>query len=174
MAPQKSRARKPSRKIKSAPRKAGTDSILLSLAKNNADTAPKAATPAKRFMPPPPTDVLDGVGAKEWKRVCELLSDDDMLTELDTSTLMLYCDAFSDFHRAVKELKKKDEGIVKTGKTNGGQFRNPWYDIKKKAAQEMNQYSVLLGFSPHDRARIKRASQPTGNGNQPPNEFDGI
>ena len=173
MAPQKGRTRKPHRKLKSAAKNPATNSILSIIQKNESKATGKDQPRPARFMPPAPTDVLDDVGVKEWQRVCELLADDGLLTELDTSTLMLYCDAFSDFHKAVAELKKENNQVVKTGKKNGGQFRNPWYDIKKKAAAEMNAYSVLLGFSPHDRARIKRTAV-TPPGGAPANEFDNI
>ena len=172
--PQKSRVRKSRRILKSVPKNKKADSILSLIGNAAGKAGDSQSKPITRFMPEPPTEVLDAVGIKEWHRVCDLLSDDGILTELDTGTLMLYCDAFSDFHRAVQELKKENDEIIKIGKKNGGQWRNPWYDVKKRAAQEMNQYSVLLGFSPHDRARIKRTAGANTPPTQPANPFDAI
>lgn len=167
MARQKSPYRRPHRKIKSAEKNHGTDSILSMLVKNGEKQQAPAA-PVKREVPKPPYDVLDKVGMAEWKRVCEVMIENGTLTDLDLTTLMLHCVACSDFVKACNELKKAKAAPVQQGKKNGGLFRNPWYDIQKKAAQEMNTYSVILGFSQRDRKN--KGSQP----DTPANEFDRI
>lgn len=171
---QKRKARKPRRpnsKINSNRSKTKSDSILSLIGQQAEASAPAKPEPLR--APPAPVDLLDDIGIKEWQRVAELLTEGGLLTDLDTGVLMLYCDAYSDFVRAVRELKKTDkaEQIIKTGKRNNGQYRNPWYDVKKKAGQEMAQYAAVLGLTAYDRGRI------SGNGGKKPerrpaNEFD--
>lgn len=160
-------------KTKSAPNKNATDSVLQMLVDNGKAITKKTADKKPAKLPEPPPGLLDAVGVKEWKRVAELLSIMGVITELDTTAMLLYCDAYSDFVRAVTELTKTKRDIIKSGKNNGGQYRNPWYDVKKKAAAEMNQYSAMLGLSPHDRAKMKSLKPPPAGGGTG-NEFDNI
>jgi P27 family predicted phage terminase small subunit len=157
-------------KKKSVRNKMVTDSVLSLLVKNNATEKPKENKADK--LPQPPADLLDAVGVEEWKRVVGLLSAMGLVTELDVTTLILYCDAYSDFAQAVKEMKKTQRDIIKTGNQRGGQYRNPWYDVKKKAAAEMNQYSTMLGLSPLDRAKMRGATSLPNDA--PENPFDAI
>lgn len=167
MAASKSKVRKPYRRIESAEKNKGADFILAHLVKGSERETKKTA-PAKVAIPKPPEEILDATGMREWRRICQIMIDDGTLSDLDLTTLVLYCDAWADFVRACRELKKKDSGIVQTGKTNGGKFRNPWYDIKKKAMQEMTTYSVVLGFSARDRKNKGMAADA------PANPFDKI
>jgi P27 family predicted phage terminase small subunit len=172
MSQHKSRTVAPHRRIKSALKKQRTDSNMDLLIKNAAEPKPSDEKKKTKSFPKPPAGMLTAVGLAKWREVCEKLQAEyGDVNDLDSNTILFYCDAWQDYVRAVSELKKTKHDIIKRGERNGGQFRNPWHDVKKKAVEEMMRLSAMLGLSEYDRAKIKGASR-AASPSTAPNEFD--
>ena len=63
-----------------------------------------------------------------------------------------YCDSFSQWGKATKEVQKM--GMVYK-KTDGTPGLNPYLRVAREAYQRMMQAAVLLGLSPSSRASLK-------------------
>ena len=102
---------------------------------------------------PPCPGYLTYQAKKEWKRIVPLLSDVQLLSEMDMSSVAAYCQAYSDWVKAVQEIKKgpgmvyaDDKGIPKL---------NPWVKLSKEAFDRMLKAGTLLGLSPSARVGLK-------------------
>jgi P27 family predicted phage terminase small subunit len=115
--------------------------------------------PPEKMPPCPP--FLDAKAKEEWKRAAEVLFPIGLLTEADMMVFAVYCEAFSRWSMAVKEVAKNG-AIVKTpvfnkaGKQTGSiPRRNPYLAIMDDAYTHMIKAGMLLGLSPSSRANLK-------------------
>jgi len=97
-------------------------------------------------------DHLDKEARKEWKRCGDILQSVGLMTELDMAVFAGYCDSFSQWGKATKEVQKM--GMVYK-KTDGTPGLNPYLRVAREAYQRMMQAAVLLGLSPSSRASLK-------------------
>ena len=118
---------------------------------------------------------------KEWKRIAFELERYGLVSKLDRSALVLYCQAWAKMvwaermlSRAMKAAdeareKAEKEGLEYTGgdglmvKTAGGNFTysHHWV-VGKHAASELKRYLDLFGLSPSARTRVTTSDNRQG------------
>lgn len=110
---------------------------------------------------------------KEWKRITPELIKYGLVSKLDRSALVLYCQAWGEYvwakRRLASEMKRAEEGRKQAegeGKewkggdgfmvpTPNGSFQySPYWVAAKRAGDEVNKYLTLFGLSPSSRSRV--------------------
>lgn len=112
----------------------------------------KATASRTCFENPPPEELIDDVAVKEWERIREILKDMEIIGDLDLYALISYCNAYSFYLKATKELSE-GEFIIETEK---GKTSNPLIKIQDLYARQLRDYAMKAGLSID--ARLKHAS----------------
>ena len=113
----------------------------------------KAATgPRNLLTGPPPKDLIDKTARAEWKRVAGILSDMDIVGDLDYAAILGYCNAFSYYKKATLELAN-DDLVVKTER---GTVKNPLINVQDTFARQMRDFAMKAGLSID--TRLKQAA----------------
>jgi P27 family predicted phage terminase small subunit len=102
-------------------------------------------------MPPCPKH-LDKDAKKEWRRSGKVLKAIGLLTDLDMMILAAYCEAYSRWVYAVKNVAEM--GMVRIGK-EGQPVINPYLRIAREAYDQMIRAGTQIGMSPSSRASLK-------------------
>ena len=113
-------------------------------------------------IPPRPSD-LGKDGAKEWKRVCTLLFEEQLLTKWDLPTIKIMCMEWERYYHAVQDIN--EHGTYQTAQSGYEQQRPVVAERDKGFAN----YSKLLdkfGGNVVARSRMKRV-QPKQEGKNP-------
>lgn len=98
---------------------------------------------------------LDREAKAEWKRVTPELDRLGLLTKIDRSTLAAYCQTWSDYHKAVEQVKKEGTVIsVSMGKYGKKKIKNPRVLVMNEARSALYRYAALFGLSPSSRADL--------------------
>jgi len=106
--------------------------------------------PENRIPRKPP--ILRGKAATEWYRISKLLFDLEILTELDSTALAIYCQSWATWLDAEKAINKQGMVIkTQTGRT----ITNPYISIANKAAENMRKFLSEFGMTPASRTRIR-------------------
>ena len=87
----------------------------------------------------------------EWKRISKELSILGLLTRMDMAALAAYCDCYSRFKNASKQLQKHGM-IIKA--PSGYPVQSPYLSILNKALTDMKSYLIEFGMTPSSRTRI--------------------
>jgi len=106
--------------------------------------------PAVR-LPPAPSWLTTEAKA-EWKRTGEKLLRVGVMTETDTTALLVYCETWARWKDAQDQLFKFGP-IVKQGK-NGYLAQSPYLQIANKAMEQMLKLLVEFGMTPSSRSRV--------------------
>lgn len=115
---------------------------------------------------------LDSEGRKEWRRICAELKELDLLTNVDVSSLAVYCDLVSKYVAATKDIQER--GMILRLKVFGDdgddaepekEAPNPSVAQATKYAQLIKSYLVEFGLSPSARAKLRPPKQPEGQAN---------
>lgn len=125
----------------------------------NEPKPPGVKTTKKRNSVPCPK-YLDKAAKKEWRRITKILIEMEaegqkLLTEVDTAALAAYCQAYSDYQNAIREIE--ENGAVMTFYSEkGGEYQqqSPWVTIKNKAMEQMHKFAKEFGFTPASRSRV--------------------
>jgi P27 family predicted phage terminase small subunit len=116
---------------------------------------------------------LDATGKREWSRVSRELIAVGLLTSVDRAMLAAYCDSWSRWSQATKELQAlrvaKGKSVLVVGTKTGYPMQNPLIGIINTAADQMRKFGVELGLSPSSRTRL--AVEPAGDQKDPFAEF---
>jgi len=105
----------------------------------------------------PPTWLRDAVAKKEWKRLVEQFTKLSVISNLDLNNLGAYCNAYSSYLAATKQLKKEPLTIAYTNKFGAtNMIENPLIKIQIKYSDEMKKYSNLLGLTVDSRLKVAR------------------
>lgn len=102
-----------------------------------------------------PNWLIDKVAKNEYTRLVNEFEALSILSNLDINNLGAYCNAYSNYLKATKELKNKPLTIEYTNK--GGQVNlqeNPLIKIQIKFSDEMKRYASLLGLTIDSRLKI--------------------
>ena len=83
-------------------------------------------------------EYLDKEVRKEWKQAAKVLQDIGLLTELDVVVFSMYCQAYSEWRRAIKE--KWD-------------YSPEWYKIMNESYACMMKATKLFGLLPPEARR---------------------
>lgn len=103
----------------------------------------------------PPTWLRDNLAKKEWKRLVEQLKSLEVIGNLDINNLGAYCNAYSSYVEATKNLKKESMLIHYTNKSGAtNKIEHPYLRIQLKYSDEMRKYSALLGLSVDSRLKM--------------------
>lgn len=112
---------------------------------NNKEPQPDVAIPE---CPPH----LEGEARKEYQRITAELIKLKIISEVDRAALVAYCQAWGDYVRATKEIKKEGEVLYSD---KGNAYINPWKNIQTSAMDRMLRFSAEFGMTPSSRSRIK-------------------
>lgn len=88
---------------------------------------------------------------EEWDRIVNELAELGLMTNLDRAALVAYCEFWEAYVIAAEKLKKG--GMVRTS-SNGNTYENPYFSIKKRAAEMMHKFLIEFGMTPASRTRI--------------------
>jgi len=88
-----------------------------------------------------------------WRRLVKMFDKAGTMSEADQDILALYCDAFSEYLKAKKQLSKRGEKMI-LYTPNGYQYENRWIAIRNRAATQMHKLGAELGLTPASRSRI--------------------
>jgi P27 family predicted phage terminase small subunit len=94
---------------------------------------------------------LQGDALAEFNRVTPLLEKLGLLTQIDRSALVGYCQAWEDLLWAIRTLRK--DGRVATA-GNGTLIAHPAANIQKSAMAAMLKFSAEFGMTPAARANL--------------------
>lgn len=98
---------------------------------------------------------LDKEAKKEWRRIYKELEELNLLTNVDITALAIYCDAYSKYIKANKEIEEKGmfvEYTNKAGATNT--IENPAINTAKKYADIIRRMCAEFGLTPSARAKL--------------------
>ncbi|MBF0786103.1 phage terminase small subunit P27 family [Muribacter muris] len=103
----------------------------------------------KKTIPKPP-DYLDDVAKNEWRILVKVLAERADITPVDYKNLELYCQNYSLYVLAVKDIQKRGFSIKNS---QGTEARNPALTAKSEAEKIIIKMSSLLGFDPVSRRK---------------------
>ena len=105
---------------------------------------------AKRLPAAP--SYLNVDGKKEWKRAGTELHRLGLLTKLDVTAFAAYCQAYSVFINAVRNLEKHGM-LVKA--QSGFPVQSPYLSIVSTQTKQMIKLQTEFGMTPSSRSRIE-------------------
>lgn len=111
-------------------------------------------------IPLAPKHIRKGEPGKLWKVVCKDLLDRGRLYSVGTHIIQQYVESYAIYDDATSQIFDGESISVKDG---DAQRKNPIYQIRSKALEEMNKLEKLLGLSPYSRDRIT-VSEPEEEG----------
>jgi P27 family predicted phage terminase small subunit len=115
------------------------------------DRAVNEPTPAplsqKEYQPP---RWLKGrVARKAWRRFYQVLTDNNVLTEMDRTALEMLCIAYAKWREAAEKAKV---GLYET--KTGYVSHNPLINVENRYAKELRALLTEFGLTPSSRSRI--------------------
>jgi len=103
----------------------------------------------ERVAPSMPSS-LDRYGKEAWRRNAPALERLGLLTEIDGDALALYCDAYSQWRRASRAVRKIDP--------TSESYRQVAITVER-ARDQMRYLAGEFGMTPASRSRVKVASE---------------
>lgn len=100
---------------------------------------------------PDPPKFLDAEALKEWKRVAPLLFEAGLLSSLDKACLAGYCQSWSRFLSAEKQLENQDMLITSP---TGNVCPNPLIRISRQAQEQCLRLAKQMGITPASRSKV--------------------
>jgi P27 family predicted phage terminase small subunit len=97
----------------------------------------------------------DTIAQREWRKIVPELKRLDLLSNIDTTALALYCEAVSEYVDAVKQLREEGTTIKYTntkGETNT--IKHPALQVKKDNYQVIKDMLKEFGLTPSARASL--------------------
>ena len=104
----------------------------------------------------PPSWLRDSVAKKEWIRLTEQFKAiGGLISNLDLNNLGAYCNSYSFYLQATKELKGQPLTVQYTNKGRQVNLQeNPLIKIQIKYSDEIKRYAALLGLTIDSRLKI--------------------
>ncbi len=112
--------------------------------------------PKPQIAIPEPPEWLSPYALEEWREITPRLARYRIISDLDRSVLILYCESFGDFRRA-REALNQNEGLVITATRKDGstyQTVNPFLSIANRASDCLRRCLGELGLTPASRSGI--------------------
>ncbi|OYD12570.1 hypothetical protein CHR37_06410 [Bacillus velezensis] len=98
---------------------------------------------------------LDKDAKKEWKRVVKDLIALNLMSNLDSVALAVYCDAYSNYLKASKAIQENGTTIEYTNATgNTNTVVSPHVQVQTKYAEVIRKQSSELGLTISSRLRL--------------------
>lgn len=98
-------------------------------------------------------DHLDAEAKREWARVAPQLATARITCELDRALLASYCEAWSTYVQACKDVA--ENGAVLISLKTGQAYQGPWVNVRAMAEKQMRACMAELGMTPSSRSRIQ-------------------
>ncbi|MFE5159652.1 phage terminase small subunit P27 family [Streptomyces sp. NPDC056697] len=119
--------------------------------------------PAFRRIPPNPPTWLSTEAKAEWRRVTPGLQRLDLLKEEDRAMLSAYCETWSVFVRATRDVTANGLTLVQTtyradGSVSERTVPNPSVAIARNAGRELRGFAAQFGLSPATEQALSRGS----------------
>ena len=117
----------------------------------------QAVTVSGEQLEKPPSWLTDAVAKKEWRRLMVELQKINIIGNLDLNNLAAYCNAYSAYRKATKELKGQSLIVEKETKYGTQLVANPLISIQSKYSDEMRKYAALCGLTIDSRLKAGAA-----------------
>ncbi|MGQ4486883.1 phage terminase small subunit P27 family [Streptomyces sp. SAS_281] len=119
--------------------------------------------PAFRRLPPKPPSWLSREAAAEWRRVTPGLQRLDLLKEEDRAMLAAYCETWSVFVLATRDVTKTGLTIQQVttrpdGSVSEKTIANPSVAIARAAGRELRGFAAQFGLSPSTEQALSRGA----------------
>lgn len=119
----------------------------------------ESVTTDRDLLDKPPTWLIDANAKKEWKRIVEEIREIEILGNLDYNNLGGYCNAFANYVKVTKELKKQPYCVERETRTGTIIVANPMIGVQRAYAEEMRKFASLCGLTID--SRLKAAAVKT-------------
>lgn len=106
------------------------------------------ATPGEPEMPAH----LDAVARETWEWLCLTLRKMDLLFRSDVAVMTLYCDTWSEYLAARRNVQKY--GSVIASQSTNQPYMSPYVSLESMLKKQLMQCLAELGLSPTSRARL--------------------
>jgi P27 family predicted phage terminase small subunit len=143
----------------------------LKLLRGNPGKRPIKSQPEVDISPeiPAPPEFLTPAAKDEWWRLASELHRLRLLTQLDVGVFAVYCQSYSNWVEAERELAKAAAADPETGGllVEGSHHQviaNPLLRVARNAADNMMTCGTQLGLTPLARSRISIPHPPSGSG----------
>ena len=101
----------------------------------------------------PPAWLLNADAKKEWKRIVGELKKIEVVGNLDYANLAGYCNAYANYIKVTRQLKKEPYCIERETRTGTIVVKNPLVDIQTNYAAEMRRFAALCGLTIDSRLK---------------------
>ena len=101
---------------------------------------------------PQPPDFMSDYAREEWDRITHVLYDLGIISRIDRSALVGYCEAWGTY-RDAKEKLKHSSIIIKT--IQGNVQQSPLLSIANRASELMLKFAAEFGMTPAARAKVQ-------------------
>lgn len=121
----------------------------------------KAIILGREDLKKPPKWLIDNIAKNEFKRIIKNFSELEVIGNLDINNIGAYCNAYSFYLKATKELTDSGSLVIEKQLPNGSYtlVENPLIKIQKQYAEEMRKFASLCGLTID--SRLKLAVQKT-------------
>lgn len=132
----------------------------LTLVKGNPGRRPLPKNePQPAITRPEPPEHLSETARTEWRRICPLLADLGLMSDIDIAVLAAYCGAYSDLLDATEKQRGRST-VIKT--VNGNWMQSPFVSMIRQARLDMIRFAAQLGMTPSARASMSINVPPAG------------
>jgi len=107
-------------------------------------------------LTPPAEYEMNGLAAREWRRIARLMRDAGVGTALDVGVLAAYCFAVA---RLVEAERRIAEAHLVRKDKRGAERRHPLVMVARAAGQDVARLATELGLSPAARLRVSYDAQ---------------
>jgi P27 family predicted phage terminase small subunit len=118
----------------------------------------------RREAPEPPSD-LDDEARAEWERIVPGLDELGLLTPTHRAALAAYCDCWSTYCRAVRQVRA--EGLTVVSPRSRVVHRNPAVGIAAEARTQLLAFCARFGLTPADELKFGTPADDGGGGYNP-------
>jgi P27 family predicted phage terminase small subunit len=111
-------------------------------------------------VPPPglPTcpDYLNDFAKAEWWHICDLLKQMGLLSTADESALIVYCQTWGEWRKAVDMVAKYGAWtVIKQGNGEVATKRTEFDRIRERTAEQLRRWLLEFGLTPSSRSRVQ-------------------
>lgn len=93
---------------------------------------------------------------KHWGQVVKQLKEAGIMTNLDVTALMIYCETYAQWRDATDKINK--HGSVVKGE-RGFPVRSPYLMVAQKAFDQMKQMLTEFGMTPSSRTKVNTTDE---------------
>jgi P27 family predicted phage terminase small subunit len=143
--------------------------LLLNGRKEGQDSAgrPVAQPPLFKRLAPNPPSWLSAEAKAEWNRVVPGLERLDLIKPEDRATLATYCETWSRFVTATRDIAKnglsvENRSIRKDGVESVWTTRNPAVGVAESAATQLRHYANDFGLTPAGERNVSKRDDGRG------------